>query len=326
MNNGDENNGLSRRMDKKGSASIIWLEKNENLTQGQEGWISCGRYALVVFNMLFFILGAFLVCYSVWFTFVPANQNLMSIVASGMTRNNIEICMYIIGATGVCTVLLAYLGCCAAVSNNKYILGLFFLFLVVLFVQLVTVGALSVWLRFEVKADIDYYMKKSLMEMYLGDNAVNQQSVAWKSVQSGLKCCGFNSIEGYKDFSNVSGKYPDGSKWWILQTNNPKKDRWPDSCCINRHSFLSNEDRIKCHLDTSKPEDVIYTKGCRDKVESFINENLLVVTAMAILLALIEIVHFTTVRQLEAALSVVRRPSVATMFSVEDQPKSNKQL
>lgn len=56
--------------------------------------------------------------------FVPANQNLLAIATSATTRGYVDADMILVSVTGFCTIFLAVVGCCGAVSNSRYVLGL----------------------------------------------------------------------------------------------------------------------------------------------------------------------------------------------------------
>lgn len=279
-------------------SSIIWREQPTE-QKGVDGWVYCGRYTLVVLNAFFFVLGALLIGYGLWFLLVPANQNLMLVIASPTTRYNSNICMLVIVAVGICTMIFAKIGCCGAVSNSKCVLGVFFLLLIVLFMGLVTVIGFTVWLRFEIAADIQDNMIKTLMESYRGDDAVNLESVAWNSIQRGFQCCGVYG-SGYLDFTKPSVEYPDGSHWYVTELSKSEPARWPESCC--KAEVLSGDD-MRCSDPRRQPKEVIYTEGCKEKVETFINNSLLQASGIAAALVLIEVIHFVAVKKLEVALN-----------------------
>ena len=70
------------------------------------------------------VLGSVLLCLGAWFLLIPANQDLLFVMASDSTRYYINLCMLIVIATGIFTIVFAHVGCCGAVSNSKRVLGM----------------------------------------------------------------------------------------------------------------------------------------------------------------------------------------------------------
>uniref|UniRef100_H2Z509 Tetraspanin n=1 Tax=Ciona savignyi TaxID=51511 RepID=H2Z509_CIOSA len=225
---------------------------------------------------------------------------------------------------GSAAISLAVIGCCGAMSNSKYILGVFFLFLVVLFVLLLTVVGLGLWIRTQIEEDSTHELQMSFILRYYGDEGTNIESLAWKHMQSDLKCCGVSPVGGDKDYHNldagikIKGGIVTGAQFWRSHpeinttTDHPS---WPDSCCVtDEHGDYKNLQVCKYN---SSADGSRYTEGCRDKVSSFLGNNFILISAMAALLTIIEMIHFVVVRQLEAAMVSRDNVSEITQFSFE---------
>nr|XP_026693742.1 tetraspanin-18-like [Ciona intestinalis] len=261
---------------------------------------------------------------------VPANVNLIAVATSSVTCIYISHITLVAMATGCAAASLAVIGCCGAMSNSKYILGMFFMFLVVLFVLLLTLVGTGVWIRTQITEASTYELQSSFILSYYGDDGDNVESVAWKYIQRDLKCCGVSTVNGDQDYIGLDGgvKFKGGevkgAKFWrIHPRTNFTSDHpaWPDSCCVQDEQMTYKNLQL-CRYDSEAGE-YRYTEGCRDKVSSFLGNNFLLISAMAATLAIIETIHFCVVRQLEAAMTTPDNVSRITQFSFEAPSSSS---
>ncbi|CAK8693084.1 unnamed protein product [Clavelina lepadiformis] len=296
--------------------SWAWIDDAE--VPNREGCVSCARYALVVLNIFFLTLGILLVCLAVWFRSLPANWNVLAVSTSTKTREDVHTTTMFAIAAGSTTIAVAFVGFCGAISNSKYVLGMFFLFMAVHFVLLLSVGGLGIWLRAKIVADSTYQLQMSFIRAYSGDQAENVESVAWKHMQSDLKCCGVTAKDGFKDFRNLdvglkeNGQNLKGAAFW--RQNNFTNVQWPDSCCTrNENRFYVDLNKCRQNESASRAR---YETGCEVAIEVLLNNDVLLLTVLAILQVIIEAVHFCTLRQLEAA-TVDDDTSTITLFSFE---------
>lgn len=270
-------------------------------------WLDCARYVAFISNFLSFVSGATLVCFGAWFLFEPINQYVLAISATAVTQFYLKIMMYLGEACGACAIILATVGCCTAASYEKHLVRTFFVILVVHCLQLMAVISLDLYIRQEVEGGINARMAKSLMRGYLGDNARNLESVSWRKVQKEMKCCGYSAKKGYKDYTNKSQEYPQGSVWWQLQQGRElryvedpiTKRQWPDSCCIK--DLLTKHDEEECHDPDSRAKNV-FRQGCSGQVKLYMRRILQWLAATAFFLGFIEVIHFVTIQRTVAII------------------------
>eukprot|EP00794_Sanderia_malayensis_P007656 gene7656-8496_t len=166
-------------------------------------------------------------------------------------------------AIGVITILISFLACCGARTENMCMLGCYAgLLTVILVVEIVSIA-----ITYAYRERIDNSLKKDFQKTLNKYGQVDWEKMT-KSIdelQKDFHCCGNNK---YTDWYQTS--------WSANNTNSI-----PRSCCKRPNDNMCNKNLSK---DTSK----IYTSGCYFHVKKYLLENFHIISGFGIWIALIE--------------------------------------
>ncbi|XP_062388012.1 tetraspanin-1-like [Sardina pilchardus] len=219
------------------------------------------KLMMFAFNGIIFLAGATILGVGIW---VKVDSNslfslLDKIPGAPEELNQVLNVGYLLIAVGAVLLLLGFLGCCGAIKESKCMLLLFFI--IVLLVFIAEVAGAVVILVFKPLAenlirDLGIKTAENIEKDY-GENP--DVTALWNSTMDTLKCCGFNN---YTDFT--------GSPF-VTETK-----EYPSQCC------------------TSSPCPVVMAQtsavsGCLDKLVGLIDENSVVIIAVALGIAVLEI-------------------------------------
>nr|XP_040043454.1 tetraspanin 34 [Gasterosteus aculeatus aculeatus] len=170
---------------------------------------------------------------------------------------------YLLIAVGAVLLLIGFLGCCGAVRESSCMLLTFFSIILIIFI--VEVAGAVVLLVFKDVAEqildsLEDEVKTSIKDEY-GRN--NRFTSLWNATMEEFKCCGYKS---YRDF-NGSAFYNDNGG-----------DLYPMTCC--------NETILVCNTDEAHGSMV---DGCFTRLLQLIEENAVVVAAVALGIAALEL-------------------------------------
>ncbi|CAG5897369.1 unnamed protein product [Menidia menidia] len=169
---------------------------------------------------------------------------------------------YLLIAVGALLVVIGFLGCCGAIKESKCMLMLFFI--IVLLVFIAEVAGAIVILVFRPLADellekVGVAAAKNIKKDY-GRNP--DITGLWNTTMSTLTCCGFNN---FTDFRN-SPYY----NFTIM--------KYPPHCCPDRSN--------PCNGTVAENQMV---PGCFPKIKQLVDENTVVIVAVALGIAFLEI-------------------------------------
>ncbi|KAF7229379.1 CD9 antigen isoform X2 [Nothobranchius furzeri] len=147
--------------------------------------MECLKYAMFVFNFLFWLAGTAVLAVGLWLRFDSRTKGLFegedspSVFFTGV---------YILIAAGALMMVVGFLGCCGAIKESPCLLGLFFLFLLVIFAVEVAAGIWGFSNRETVVEDVTEFYKQTY------DNYKTTKQEALKEtlrlIHFGLDCCG----------------------------------------------------------------------------------------------------------------------------------------
>uniref|UniRef100_UPI00398F7894 tetraspanin-1-like n=1 Tax=Pristiophorus japonicus TaxID=55135 RepID=UPI00398F7894 len=167
---------------------------------------------------------------------------------------------YLCIAIGSFLVIVGFLGCYGAMKENKCMLMIFFIIILLIFIAQVA-GAVVI-LAFSGLADIfiryiEIGAVKSIKEEY---GKTSEITAIWTAVMKEFKCCGFNS---YKDFM-------------YSPFFNESSSMYPQECCNGQFQCKSND------IKTSLP-------GCYKAFLKYLKSNTMIVGIVALGIAILEI-------------------------------------
>ncbi|XP_057710769.1 tetraspanin-8-like [Corythoichthys intestinalis] len=147
----------------------------------------CIKYLLFFFNLLFWLSGCIILGVSIY---LKVNKDGNSITDESLPGIDVLI------AVGVIIMVLGFLGCCGAIKENRCMLILFFVSLLLIFILLVAAGILGAVSETKVK---DWLKERFQKFMPLSNQPENVKQDLEK-LQEELKCCGLvNGVQDWRD-------------------------------------------------------------------------------------------------------------------------------
>lgn len=255
------------------------------------GFSSIAKWILVLFNCLFFLVGAALLAIGLYVIFSPYSFEILAVLDNAAIRAGV----YIIVCLGAAIFVVAALGLFGACCKSKIMLGLYaFVLFVIIAIQLAA-GIVTILY----KSHVDDFVTSQLattMDSYVAENETDSYSVGWNSIQIFFECCGTNN---YTDWASTDWG-TDGSVYKYQPAAS-----YPISCCavedtsvilsgtIDTSSFT---DVVKCYGGGGESIPNTYMagsgEGCYNSFQDYIIQNSVLVGGVGIGLAAFEILLF----------------------------------
>ncbi|KAL6459976.1 hypothetical protein MHYP_G00317350 [Metynnis hypsauchen] len=149
------------------------------------GGVSCIKYLMFAFNFLFWLAGTGVLAVSLWLRFDKKTEGLFQVEGS---PSAFFTGVYILIVAGALMMVVGFLGCCGAIRESPCMLGLFFIFLLVLFAAEVAAG---IW-GLSNKDTIVNELKDFYKQTYQNYITTRQEALkeALRAIQYSLQCCG----------------------------------------------------------------------------------------------------------------------------------------
>ncbi|XP_056434528.1 tetraspanin-11 [Gadus chalcogrammus] len=228
----------------------------------QGDWLTvCLKYLLFVFNFLFWVGGAAVLGVGVW-TLVEKSDYL-SLLAS----STFAVSAYILILAGSLVVVTGFVGCCAVIREQKSCLSTYFSCLLVIFLIELVAGVLAYVYYQRLSDELKQHLNQTMSENYAQPGA-EAITLAVDRLQQDFKCCG----------SNNSGDWLQS----VYIESPESQDRLvPDSCCKTITPLCGLRDH---------PSNIYKVEGgCITKLEQFLADHLLVIGAVGIGVACLQI-------------------------------------
>ncbi|KFV73033.1 CD9 antigen [Dryobates pubescens] len=147
-----------------------------------KGGTKCIKYLLFGFNFIFWLAGTAVLAIGLWLQFDSQTKSIFELESNNTTFYT---GVYILIGAGALMMLVGFLGCCGALQESQCMLGLFFLFLFVIFALEI---AAAIW-GFANKDKVIEELKDFYKETY---NKRSQPAAkeTLKAFQLALDCCG----------------------------------------------------------------------------------------------------------------------------------------
>jgi len=195
---------------------------------------SCGmafvKYLVYFFNFLFAVSG--LILLSVGAVILARYYHYYNFV--GETFWSAPIALIVVGAI---VILIAFVGCCGAAKESSWMTLTFSVLLAFIFLTELGVGIAGYVKHSELRETLDDQFNSTLMSFTNSSDS----KLAWKKIQTELKCCGVNGPEDWKPLY--------------------RNDTVPASCC--------EPGRETCTRLSARPE------GCKEKLYGLLDESAL---------------------------------------------------
>lgn len=224
------------------------------------GGNKCIKYFIFVFNFLFFLTGCGLVGLGVWL-------NVDQDDWEGISDFNYISVANVAIAAGAIIVIVAFLGCCGAITENKYMLLGFFTLLVLIFIMELGAGIAAYIKRGDIEDELKDQLEKRIPDRYYSESGIEK---AMDKIQKHFDCCGVASINDWN--KNVNGNH------FV-----------PASCCRDDANGCTKRTWVAYLLNQSQ-----YNKGgCYKSIEEFLEDNLLYVGITGIIFAIFQLIGMT---------------------------------
>jgi len=225
-----------------------------------EGGMKCVKYLIFFFNFIFVISGIALVSMGA----VIKGYYAKYLDFLGDDVFSVPVLLIVVG---VIIFFVAFMGCCGAIRESYCMTMTFAVLLALIFILELAAGIAAYVLRDDLKTTLETNMQKT-MQNY-GNEEYQGVTETWDGVQIELDCCG---IANYTDWGNTDfGRH-----------NNSV----PDTCC--------KEPTLGCgnNVGTLTPEvagETIFVKGCLERLEAEIKENIVAVGGAGVGIAFLQI-------------------------------------
>uniref|UniRef100_A0A1A7YJ00 Tetraspanin n=1 Tax=Iconisemion striatum TaxID=60296 RepID=A0A1A7YJ00_9TELE len=229
-------------------------------------WELCVKYALFIFNFVFWLAGTAVLAVGLWLRFDSRTKGLFegedspSVFFTGV---------YILIASGALMMVVGFLGCCGAIRENKCLLLFFFMLILFIFLAELAAAILAFLFREHLTRA---YFSRELKRHYQGRNSTDVFTSTWNVIMTTFDCCG---VSGPEDF--------DESLFRLL---NPTK-MVPETCC-QWNSYLGDVGVEQC---TSSGAAFQHNKlqGCYSAMVEYFETYIYSAGALAIVVLAIEL-------------------------------------
>ncbi|XP_029020093.1 CD9 antigen-like [Betta splendens] len=148
-------------------------------------WELCVKYALFIFNFIFWLAGTGVLAVGLWLRFDSRTSGLLD----GQESATVFVTgVYILIAAGALMMVVGFLGCCGAIKESPCMLGLFFVFLLLIFAVEVAAGIWGFSNKDKVVEDLTEFYKQT----YTNYKDTKQEALkeTLRLIHFGLACCG----------------------------------------------------------------------------------------------------------------------------------------
>lgn len=175
---------------------------------GLDTCMKCLKYALFIFNFIFWLVGVVILAFGLYLLINPMintefffhwPDNLVSYLHA------IRLTLIVIGSI---VMLLGFLGCCGAILENKCMLVVFFIVMTLIFLVLLTLGLLIVFLGKAVKETTVQTLHDQIVQEIVKYSASPRNET--DAIQKELKCCG--GLNGTRDYESYTRPIPESCK------------------------------------------------------------------------------------------------------------------
>lgn len=253
------------------------------------GCFGCLKFLVFVVNFLFWLFGLGVMAVSLWLLF---DQQLY-LQNMGAEQADYFIGTYIILGVGMVMTLVGFLGCCGAWKESTWMLGTFFVFLIIIFVGEIAVGVLIYFREAPYQDVIRKSVENTVLKKYHNNSTATTQT--FDLIQEGLKCCG---ADGPVDWSRsvYNGYYENTAPEIGIPKNSASLGLnlgtafdIPKSCC-------KESDSQECVLAVTNvvannmPYAYINKDGCSPKMIAFVEDHVIYLIAVAGGVAVIQLI------------------------------------
>ncbi|XP_059174070.1 CD82 antigen-like [Physella acuta] len=247
------------------------------------------KFFLAFLNFLVLAAGAIAIGLGAWaLASEYGAEEMKAVTGSGLYKGG---CIVLI-VGGSIIVVLALLGFLGAVLENRVLLGIYFVIMILILILFVVGASLGFFFRDTLEEKIGKAMEETLIKQYSVSYSTNDENKlvtdVWDKLQKELKCCG------------VSGGLNSSTSWFLYQKtewfmNSNKTVYVPASCCNPNINKVNLDQCQKLNTDTNsfKPiktdlslvrteNDALYSTGCLDSLIDKLKPHILAIAGIAL--------------------------------------------
>ncbi|NXF96663.1 CD9 protein, partial [Eubucco bourcierii] len=151
-----------------------------------KGGTKCIKYLLFGFNFIFWLAGTAVLAIGLWLRFDSQTKSIFELESNNTTFYT---GVYILIGAGALMMLVGFLGCCGALQESQCMLGLFFLFLFVIFALEIAAAIWGFANKEKVIEELKDFYRKTYME---GSKPAARETL--KAFHLALNCCGLKGV------------------------------------------------------------------------------------------------------------------------------------
>lgn len=253
------------------------------------GGAKCAKFSLVLFNIIFFLLGITILAVGIYVLVDPkfnhfkniASYDVVDLAAKqGVDLNYIGYCGIAFCVFGGVMLLISFLGCCGALKQVRCLLGLYSTVLLLVLLAEIGIGIFAGVYSGQLRELLAPQLKKNIIKEYTGDSQNKSiASIGWDVIMLNFECCGvYNS----SDFNEAS-------KWDKGNSTIPRSCCKFESIASNSWTSASVPDNYKdptCYTNPTA-ENSNFQIGCYDKIQSAVIQYSTVVIGVSIGIGLV---------------------------------------
>ncbi|KAE8613734.1 hypothetical protein XENTR_v10007850 [Xenopus tropicalis] len=220
------------------------------------------KYLLFVFNFLFWMGGAAVITIGAW-TLMEKSGYINFLATS-----TLAVSAYILLFAGGVVMVAGFLGCGAMIREHKGCLTVYLSILISVYAAELAAGVLAYLYHETISEELKQNLNKTIVETYAEPGKKHITS-AIDHLQQDFHCCG-------------SGSYNDWQHSEYISSTQSEDRVVPDSCCKTKTLHCGRRDH---------PSNIYRVEGgCITKLEEFIQEHLLLIGAVSIGIACLQLV------------------------------------
>ncbi|NP_001085461.1 CD9 protein S homeolog [Xenopus laevis] len=150
-----------------------------------KGGVKCIKYLLFAFNFIFWLAGTAVLAIGLWLRFDSQTKALFE---SDQNPEKFYIGVYILIGAGALMMLVGFLGCCGAIQESECMLGLFFVFLLVIFAIEIAAGIWGFTNKDKVVDELKTFYKDTYAKYMLNRDGPLKETL--KGIHFAMNCCG----------------------------------------------------------------------------------------------------------------------------------------
>lgn len=225
------------------------------------------KFFVFLFNFIFLLAGIAITALGGYMA-IKMKDYFDFLGTSDLVGNqDLGVSSYIFIAVGVIVTIISFLGCCAACTDNKCMMGTF-----ATLMALILIAELGVAITIFIYQGKAYAIVADAMNNGLkGYREPGKDGVTkgWDKIQEQFTCCGVNEPADWKNATK-------------LGDNNA-----PDSCCKNEATGCGKGKLIAPYTD-------LHNKGCLKEFEEFIKSNVFLAGGVGLAVIAIQLIAVIT--------------------------------